>query len=513
MTTHKAERGVLGDRGDLADRGNLTDCGCLSDRGDLVILNARLVDRDVDQGGALVARDGKITAVFTGPDADSLARAFAPDLPTRDAEGAALMPAFVDLHAHFRDPGLTYKEDVVTASRAAAAGGYGTVVLMANTNPVVSDAVAARAVNARVAEVGYIDAFQAVSLTRDFGGVDTAALDALDPSVVPVATEDGKEIASAAVMLEAMERCARTGVVVSCHCEDPTLASRAKLSRDAALSVLKESGFFTKIGEPKNNAQASAQSTALAIARRHLADAGRVLRLAEDVMTERNLALARAAGCRVHIAHVSTVGALDAVRRAKALASSASAGYAGAAGDAAGNARGYAVTCEATPHHLALTDELLEIVNPPLRAEADREALIQALIDGTVDAIATDHAPHTAADKAVGSPGFSGIQAAFALCNKALVATGRISLSRLSALLSANPARVLGLNRGLLRVGFDADLVLVDPAARWTVDPEDAAWYSRGKNTPLAGRSLVGRVLATWKSGRATYPFDESISR
>ena len=429
----------------------------------------------MDTPGALLARDGRIERVFAGnlPSAGygaELERLRAdPSVESVDARGVVLMPAFVDLHAHFRDPGFTLKEDIVSGSRAACAGGYGTVVLMANTNPVISTLDAALEVNARVKDAGLVDAFQSTSLTRNFDGQDTGALDSLDQRLVPVATEDGREVASAAVMLRAMESCARTGVVVSCHCEDPELAKAAKPFRDAALVA-------ARVGR-------------VADERENLSHAERLLRLAEDTMTERNLSLARAARARVHIAHVSTEGAVSAVRAAKAFFRDGS----------------FAVTCEATPHHLALTDSLPEIVNPPLRSEADREALIAGILDGTVDAIATDHAPHTAEDKAAGAPGFSGIQIAFATVNTALARTGRVALKKLSALMSANPASILGLRRGLLRSGFDADLVLVDPDAAFTVDPESADWHSRGKNTPLAGRTLHGVVLATFKRGVRVY--------
>lgn len=428
------------------------------------------MDRDRDARGAVLISGGKIAAVFEGSDADlpEGVRGF-------DAKGAVLMPAFVDLHAHFRDPGFTHKEDVSSGSRAAAAGGYGTVVLMANTDPVVSTEADAESVNERVRACGLVESFQAVSLTRNFDGRDTSELSLLDSRAVPVATEDGREVASAAVMLDAMKRCARTGVIVSCHCEDPELAAAAKPFRVAALEAA------------KNGNEAEARSA--------LVEAGRLLRLAEDTMTERNLALAGEAGCRVHIAHVSTKGSLDAVRRAKADGVALSRDESLAC-----------VTCEVTPHHLSLTDERFEIVNPPLRSEADREALIEGINDGTVDAIATDHAPHTAADKASGAPGFSGIQIAFPVCNTALVKTGLIGLSKLSALMSANPARILGLERGLLEPGQDADLVLVDPGIPFTVDPSDGgSWFSLGKNTPLAGSVLYGKILATLKKGRAVY--------
>lgn len=449
--------------------------------------NARLIDRDVDSLGALLARDGKIERTFIASDSAALTALRADSaVETVDARGAALMPAFVDLHAHFRDPGFTQKEDVSTASRAACAGGYGTVVLMANTNPVISTQDEALDVVSRVRAEGLIDAFQAVSLTKSFDGKDVSALRTLDRALVPVASEDGREVSSAAVMLRAMEACTRSNVIVSCHCEDPELALAAKPHRLAALEAARASGL------PSGRLASPGKAPSGEVARELLA-AGRLLALAEDTMTERNLRLARAAGCRVHIAHVSTRASLDAVRRAKADSRATD---------------GFSVTCEATPHHLALTDALPEIVNPPLRSDQDREALIAGILDGTVDAIATDHAPHTADDKASGAPGFSGIEIAFATVNTALAKTGRVDLKKISALMAAAPASILGLMRGLLRAGYDADLVLVDPDATFVVDPASGEWHSRGKNTPLAGTTLSGVVRATYKRGVKVYERD-----
>ncbi len=461
----------------------------------LFIANARLVDSNLDTTGAVFVRDGKIIAVYEGEEAERMRDELdgvsvgcgtgpGPGMPAVfDARGLVLMPSFVDLHAHFRDPGFTHKEDIATGSRAACAGGYGTVVLMANTDPAISSEKDALAVVSRVRAEGRVDAFQAVTLTKDFDGADTSALLSLDPSRVPIATEDGREVASAAVMLRAMEACAQTGVVVSCHCEDPDLALAARPFRLAALAAARDEGL------PPGRLAAPGRSISPEV-KAGVAEAGRLLAIAEDSMTERNLILARAAGCRVHVAHASTRGAIDAVRRAKARAAKEG---------------GFSVTCEVTPHHLALTDETAEIVNPPLRSEDDREALIEGILDGTVDAIATDHAPHTAEDKAAGAPGFSGIEIAAATAYTALVKSGRIGLCRLSALMSANPASLLGLSRGLLRAGYDADFTLFDPDADFTVDPESTDWHSRGKNTPFAGKTLSGVVLATFKRGRAVY--------
>lgn len=448
----------------------------------ILIRGARLVDARTDARGSLLAEDGRIVAVLAGADGEASILSLARDpasVETVDARGAVLMPSFIDLHAHFRDPGFTHKEDLESGSRAAAAGGFGTLVLMANTDPVCSDQAAAERNRARVAEIGLVDAFQAVSLTRGFDGRDTSALAELDPAVVPVASEDGREVASARVMLEAMERCAQAGVLVSCHCEDPELALAAKPHREAALRALALRGD-NRFGDLAGSADFEP-------VRASLDAAERLLRLAENTMTERNLALAAAAACPTHVAHVSTREAVEAIRRTRARLPGL-------------------VTCEATPHHLALTSFVPAIVNPPLRSEDDRQALIAGLLDGTIDAIATDHAPHTAEDKAAGAPGFSGLETAFAVCHSVLVKTGRMDLRRLSALMSENPARILGLARGALSPGLDADFVLVDPEAEWTVEPMDGKrWLSRGRNTPFAGEKLTGLVLATYKRGRLVY--------
>ena len=248
----------------------------------LLFINARLVDCDTDTSGALLVRDGKIAAVYHDLHPAQVEH---PEARVIDCGGATLMPAFVDMHAHFRDPGFTYKEDLESGSRAAAAGGFATVVLMPNTNPVISDRAASLAVRARASGAEFPDIFQSVSLTRGFGGTDTSALADLDPSETPIATEDGHEVASAAVMLDAMRICAKTGVLVCCHCEDPSLAERARELRTAALA------------DPGNSATLYTK-------------AERILRLAEVTLTYRYLALAEEAGCRVHIDHLSTIRSL-----------------------------------------------------------------------------------------------------------------------------------------------------------------------------------------------------------
>ncbi len=425
-----------------------------------LIRNVRVVDEATDRIASVLIEDGRIAAVLP-PGAPLPASSAA--LRTLDpGTGTVLMPAFVELHAHFRDPGYPNKETLESGSLAAAAGGYGTVVCMANTKPAMDDPAAAAALKARSDALGLIDLYPAMSLTRGMAGSDTSGLDALAAApeggaarrAVRILSEDGKDVADDAVFLEALRKAARTGVPVSCHCD---------------------------FGGPEAE-------------KARAAGAGRpvVSRIEEDYATARAIALGTQAGCRLHIAHCSTEKAIGLVRDAKA--------------------RGLAVTCEVSPHHLALTEADAERlgaegpgrVNPPLRTEEDRQAVVGAIFDGTADAIATDHAPHTAADKAGGSPGFVGLETAFAVCRTWLVEPGRLDLMRLSSLMSASSARILGLtDRGRIAVGLRADLVLVDPEAKAAVDP--TAFKSKGKNSPFAGMQLRGRVLATLVSGRIVY--------
>lgn len=382
---------------------------------------------DSVQDGAMDIRvqSGVITAVERGLSSDGAAAV--------EAGGLTCLPAFCDLHAHFRDPGQTQKEDLGSGSRAAVRGGYTAVNLMANTKPVISSRLQVQDVLDRAAAIDLIDVHQCASITRDMDGRTVDHLETLGHSV-RIISDDGHDVMDARVMLQAMTAAARLGLTVMCHCEDMNLS-------------------------------------------------GTDYRLAEDLMTHRNIELARAAGCRLHIAHVSTEGSMRAVIAAKE--------------------RGQAVTCEVTPHHLALTSATSYRVNPPLRTQQDVDFLIRAVEQGWVDAIATDHAPHTADDKAAGAPGMVGLETAFGVCATALVRPGHITLARLTELMSRNPARILGLNKGCIAPGYDGDLVLVDLNTPWTVDA--AAFASKGHNTPFDGRTLVGRIVMTIKAGKIVY--------
>lgn len=501
----------------------------------VLIFNARLLDESMDTPGAVLVTDGKIRSVFQGYYTNSetlekMARSVLAEdgldektsIELHNAHGLTLTPAFIDMHVHLRYPGQTQKEDLNSGLHAAAAGGYGTIVAMPNTNPVVSSIEMAMKIEREAAAIGLTHLFQTVSLTKDFEGKDTSHLDFVEKSYVPVVTEDGRDVPTSEVMLEAMTKAGEKGLIVSCHSEDMTLGPLAKPFRQEALGIMKKNGL-SAWGTGDEDFDSDEEENAEALDRIDLAltKANEILALAEDVATVRNIMLAKEADCHVHIAHVSTAVSINAVRDAKNELYDEEMDYDADEADAAYQAfedgekfvptskgeKGFSVSCEVTPHHLALcgTDEpyIRALVNPPLRSEDDRVALLEALRDGTVDVISTDHAPHTFEDKAAGAPGFTGLETAYAVCNTVLVKDNQFIPRRLSQLMSAAPARLLGLHKGLLKAGYDADLTMLDPDEEWVVD--SAKFYSKGKATPFEGRTLTGKVKFLFIDGRLVF--------
>lgn len=501
----------------------------------VLIFNARLLDENMDTPGAVLINDKKIRSIFQGYFTNSetlekMARqVLAEDgveencqLEIHNVHGLTLTPAFIDMHVHLRYPGLTEKEDLNSGLHAASAGGYGTIVAMPNTKPVVSSIEMAMKIEREAAAIGLTHLFQTVSLTRNFEGTDTSHLDFIDKQYVPVVSEDGRDVPTSAVMLDAMTKAAEKGLVVSCHCEDMTLGPTAKPLRQKALETMKSVGLSAwGTGDDDFDEDDEENAEALDNIDLSLTMANDILRLAEDVATFRNIQLAKQAECHIHLCHVSTYASINAIRDAKNELYDEQADYDADEADAAYQAfedgeqftpaekksGGFEITCEVTPHHLALcgTDEpyIRALVNPPLRSEDDRVALIEALRDGTADVISTDHAPHTLDDKAAGAPGFTGLETAYAVCNSVLVKDCQFSPRKLSQLMSANPARILGLNKGLLRPGYDADLAVIDPDEEWIVD--SASFYSKGKATPFEGKKLTGRVKNLFIDGRLVF--------
>ena len=394
----------------------------------LLIKNANVIDAYESFYGDILIIDGVITEIGKEINKDGI--------DIIDAKGLTLMPSFIDTHAHFRDPGLTHKEDMESGSRAAAKGGYTGVCLMGNTNPICSTKEVVEYVRNKAKEVGLIDVHQCVSITENFGGKSIEHLNAFDDDKELVAiTDDGVGVMDSSIMMKAMEKAKKNNWVVMSHAEDKT---------------------FSKID----------------------------MRIAEDLMTIRDLYLAKVTKARLHMAHVSTIDSIEAIRRAKKEGSN--------------------VTCEVTPHHIGLTTEESNYrVNPPIREKADVNAIIEGIKDGTVDCIGTDHAPHTEEDKANGAPGMVGIETAFSICYTELVKKNGISINKLSELMSRNPANILGMNKGSITIGKDGDLVLVDLNKEIVIDKEKFA--SKGKNTPFHGRKYFGEVVMTIKGGKLIY--------
>ena len=497
-----------------------------------LIYNARLLDEANDTPGVLLVVEGKIRAVYQGyfTDAETvkgLAEIVMKEdgytssdlLELYDAQGLTVTPSFIDMHVHLRDPGLTHKENLETGLHAAIAGGYGTIVAMPNTKPVISTGEQAREVRERAAALGLANMFQVCSITKNFEGKETDHLLGLNREEVPVISEDGKEVASSAIMLDAMKIAGKKGMIVACHCEDPDLAAAARPFRKHALEVMEKYNLPAWGGSLDDNEDVPEE--AIEEIDSALTEANVLLTMAEDIATERNINIARQAGCHLHCCHVSTAGSIEYVRKAKERLMDEAADFYADMADAAYDAsedgvqfkpippmeNGFSVTCEVTPHHIALcgTDEpnIRALVNPPLRSEDDRVMIIDAIRDGTVDCISTDHAPHTLEDKAGGAPGFTGIETSYGVCNTVLVKECQISAKRLSQLMSANPARILKLKKGLLKIGYDADLTVVNPDEQWIVDSR--MFYSKGKATPFDGRTLTGKVKTVFINGRKIF--------
>lgn len=390
----------------------------------LLIKNVRIVDQTKDFNGDLYIKDGLI---------HDFGEELNYNCTTINGENLVLMPSFIDLHAHFRDPGYTHKEDVYTGSKAALKGGFTYVNLMGNTDPICSSMETVSYVLDRSKELDLIDVHQCMSITKDFDGTTLSHLDKVDHRV-KIITDDGKGIQSNIVMYHAMVKAREKGLIIMTHAEDEDL---------------------TPID----------------------------YRISENIISIRDIYLSDVVGAKLHLTHVSTKEAMGAIRGAKKKGNDL-------------------LTCDVTPHHIALWDNDYR-VNPPIREKEDVDALIGGIVDGTVDAIGTDHAPHTVEDKREGSPGLVGLETAFAVSYTSLVKSGKIDLRKLSQLLSGNSGEMLMLNKGKIEKGFDADLVLVDTDKKIVVDA--SSFESKGKNTPFEGMELYGEVAYTLKGGEIKY--------
>jgi dihydroorotase len=417
----------------------------------LLIRNGRVVDpaNSTDAVQDVLITAGRIERV--GPDLPPPAAA-----TVLDATGKIVCPGFIDIHVHLREPGYEYKETVATGTRAAAAGGFTAVCCMANTHPVNDNRSITDYIRTKAAVEGVVRVYPIGAVTRGLGGEELAELAELAEAGCVAFSDDGKCVMNAALYRRAMEYTLPFGAPVISHAEDH------HLSRGASMH---EGVVSTELG---------------------LAGAPAA---AEDIIVARDILLAELTGAHVHIAHLSTAGAVRLVRDAKA--------------------RGVRVTAEVTPHHLLLTEDAVRTfdanakMNPPLRTKHDTEVLLEALVDGTIDCIATDHAPHAGSEKEGefdrAAFGIVGLETAVGLMLDRLVKPGALPLSTLIARLSRDPARLLGLPGGHLAPGAPADVTILDPAAEWTVDP--ARFQSRSRNTPFGGWPVTGRPWKTIVGG------------
>ena len=382
-----------------------------------------------------------------------------------EARGAVVAPGLVDVHVHLREPGQSAKETIASGTRAAAAGGFTSIACMPNTEPVVDTPAWVEWIRHRAESAANCRVLPIAAVTLGQKGEQLAPLEALARAGAVAFSDDGRPVTSAAMMRRALEYAKPTGLPIICHEEDPTLKGDG---------VMNEGFTATRLGLRGIPA------------------------VAESVMCRRDADLAELTGGRVHFAHLSCAQSFDALRDAKR--------------------RGLAVTGETCPHYWVLTDEAVgdydthAKMNPPLRSEADREACIAAIADGTIDCFATDHAPHTADEKSrpfTDAPfGIVGLETALALTLTHLVQPGHITMTRALELWTEAPRRAFGLPQVTVEAGSPADLLLFDPDAEWTVDPE--AFQSKGRNTPFTGWRLKGRVLATLLAGRITHVASDS---
>jgi dihydroorotase len=422
----------------------------------LLIRGGRVVDpaEGRDDRLDLVLSDGAVTAVGEGLEALGA--------EILDARGLLVLPGFIDLHAHLREPGREYAETIASGAAAAAAGGFTAVCAMPNTEPANDDRSVTAFVASKGVEAGLAHVYPIGAITRGRQGEELAEFGEMRRAGAVAVSDDGAWLADGDLLRRAIQHASLYGMPVVQHAEDRTLSRRAPMHEGAVSTRLGLSG------QP-----AAAEAAAIA----------------------RDLLVARLAGGRIHFAHLSTALSVEAVREAKI--------------------QGLAVTCEAAPHHLTLLDEEVARsgystrfkMNPPLRERADVTALVAALSDGTIDAIATDHAPHHEDEKAVdfdSAPfGVVGLETAAAVVHDRLVVPGHLSLRRFVELFSTGPARAFGLPGGTLAPGSPADVTLFDPQKRWTVDP--ARFVSLGRSTPFSGWELVGAPAATIVGGRVVW--------
>lgn len=428
----------------------------------LWIKNARVIDPAArrDTVGDLFLVDGKIAAA---PSAATKKRA-----QVIDARGLVACPGLVDIHVHFREPGQTHKETIATGSHCAAAGGFTTVVCMPNTSPVADNAGTIQYINDAIRRDAVVKVYPTGCITVGMKGQALAPIGSLKRAGVVAITDDGDCVQSNELMRRAIEYAKMFDLPVMDHCQDASMTQGA---------VMNEGVVSTRLGlRGWPNA-------------------------AEDLIVARNVILSEYTGAHIHLQHISSRFSIDVIRRAKS--------------------RGARITAEATPHHIALTDDCLSTydtnfkMNPPLRTEADRKAIIAGLRDGTLDCVCTDHAPHTDYEKDkefdYAPNGILGLETSLAVTLDVLVRENKFKLPHVVDLLTRQPAKILNLEAGTLAEGAAADVCLFDPAEKWLYDAK--AGFSKSSNSPWHGQTLTGRVRTTIVDGRVVYRDGRLVGR
>ena len=440
----------------------------MADTRPILVRGGRVVDpsQGIDRISDLLIQDGSIAGIDTRIERD--------DAQIIDADGFVVSPGFIDLHCHLREPGFEYKETIATGTLAAARGGFTTVCAMPNTDPVMDTRATVEFVLSKARDEGVVRVLPIGAVTKGSRGSELAEMVELADAGAVGFSDDGHPVADANVMRQALSYSSSLGLPIINHCEVPELSAGGAMNEGWTANRLGLRG---------------------------------IPNASEEAMVARDITLVETVGGRLHIAHASTAGTVELVRQAKE--------------------RGAAVTCEVTPHHLTLTDEAIvghggahgafepltdaaydtnAKVAPPLRSRDDVPALVEGLRDGTVDFVATDHAPHGRTDKLCtfddAANGISVLETALGSV-MSLVHDGALTLPLAVERLTASPARFLGMALGTLRPGSPGDVTIFDPDAEWLVDPADFA--SKGKNTPLAGTTLRGRVMATIAGGKVVY--------
>lgn len=415
----------------------------------ILIKNGHLVDpkNNIDGKFDLLIDQGKVVAVEPSMNA--------PDAEVVDASGLLVTPGIIDIHVHLRDPGLEYKEDIISGTRAAAAGGVTSIACMPNTKPVIDSAPLVEYIINKAKNQGSANVFPVAAISQGMKGEVLAEMGELKAAGCVAFSDDGVPVVSGELMRRAFEYADTFGAPIISHAEDLSLVGDGCMNEGEVATELGLKGIPW---------------------------------VAEDAATAREIMLAEFTGARLHVAHVSTKGSVELVRQAKA--------------------RGVKVTCEATPHHFTLTDEAVRgyntnaKMNPPLRTRSDVDAIRAGLADGTIDAIATDHAPHHYDEKnvefAIALNGIVGLETLLPLTLQ-LVRDRVIDLVRAVALLTCRPAEIIGIDRGSLEVGAVADIALIDPELEWTLDAQKL--QSKSKNTPFDGWQLRGAAVQTLLAG------------